>query len=174
ISPMKIALISDTHGFIDEMAMAHLLDVDEIWHAGDIGSHSVLEAMPKGKRLRVVYGNIDEASLRMQFDEELFFIVEGLKVLMLHIGGKPPLYAKGVKNQIQTLKSDVFICGHAHICKVEYDKAMKCLYLNPGGLGMEGFHQVRTLLKFGSEAGKAKNLGGVEIPKKAKKNDQDA
>lgn len=163
---VTVALISDSHSFIDVKVLAHLQDVDEIWHAGDIGAESVIEALPAGKRLRIVYGNIDDADARMIYPEELFFEVEGLKILMIHIGGKPPHYAKGVKSRIKQLSPNLFICGHSHICKVEFDAKLDCLYMNPGAIGLQGFHQVRTLLKFEIEEGKAKNLRVVELGKK--------
>lgn len=163
---VKISLISDTHGYIDERALAHLQEADEIWHAGDIGNESVIEALPAGKTLRAVFGNIDGTNIRIQYREELFFEIEGVKVLMIHIGGTPPNYAKGVKSRIQLLKPNLFICGHSHICKVMFDSSMNCLYMNPGALGKQGFHQIRTLLKFEIEAGKAKNLQVVELGKK--------
>ncbi len=165
---IKIALISDSHGFIDEKVLSHLQDVDEIWHAGDIGDDAVIQALPKGKILRIVYGNIDGAPARLQYPEELFFEVDGAKVLMLHIGGRPPRYNKNVKSKILTLKPDLFVCGHSHICRVEFDRTINCLYMNPGAIGQQGFHQVRTLLKFEIEAGKAKNLRVVELGKKGK------
>lgn len=165
---VKVALISDSHGFIDEKVLAHLDDVDEIWHAGDIGSETVIEALPEGKVLRIVYGNIDDAEARLRYPEELFFETEGLKVLMIHIGGKSPYYAKGIKSKIAQLSPALFVCGHSHICKVEYDAKLNCLYMNPGAIGMQGFHQVRTLLKFEIEAGKPKNLRVVELGKKGK------
>src|SRR5690554_1915731 len=164
----KIALISDTHGFIDEKTLSHLRDVDEIWHAGDIGDDAVIQALPKGKKYRIVYGNIDDAPARMQYPESLFFEVEGLKVLMRHIGGRPPKYVKDAKSKILSLKPDLFVCGHSHICRVEFDAGINCLYMNPGAVGQQGFHQIRTLLKFEIEAGKAKNLRVVELGKKGK------
>lgn len=164
----KIALISDTHGFIDEKGLAHLQDVDEVWHAGDIGRETVVEALPTTKIQRIVVGNIDDAAARLKYPEELFFETGGVKVLMLHIGGSPPYYAKGVKRKIQTLNPDIFVCGHSHICKVVYDPALNCLYMNPGALGNQGFHQVRTMLKFEIEAGKAKNLKVVELGRRGK------
>ncbi len=160
---VKVALISDSHGFIDEAVLAHLQDVDEIWHAGDIGAEMVMEALPQGKRQRVVYGNIDDAATRSRYKEDLLFQVEGVKVLMTHIGGKPPRYAKGIKAKIQEYGPDIFVCGHSHICKVEFDKALHCLYMNPGAIGQQGFHQVRTMLKFEIVDGKPQNLRVVEL-----------
>ncbi|MEX2594910.1 MAG: metallophosphoesterase family protein [Anditalea sp.] len=165
---VKIALISDSHGFVDSKVLAHLHDVDEIWHAGDIGDEAVIFALPHGKKLRAVFGNIDDLNIRERYKEELFFEVEGMKILMLHIGGRPPYYIKDIKKKIQNLKPDLFVCGHSHICKVEYDAKVNCLYMNPGAIGHQGFHQIRTLLKFEIEEGKAKNLRVVELGKKGK------
>lgn len=168
MSPVKIALISDSHGFIDEKALAHLQDVDEIWHAGDIGNEEVIHALPQDKTIRAVYGNIDDMQMRLSYPEDLFFEIQGVKVLMLHIGGNPPKYAQGIKKKIQFLKPHLFVCGHSHICKVVFDKEIDTLYMNPGAIGIQGFHQVRTLLKFDIEEGKTKNLRVVELGKKGK------
>jgi uncharacterized protein len=164
----KIALISDSHGYIDSKALPHLNDADEIWHAGDIGEVTVLLQLPQNKVMRIITGNIDGYDIRHQFPEELFFEVEGVKIYMLHIGGKPPHYAKGVKSKIRALKPDVFVCGHSHICKVEYDSNLNCLYMNPGAIGQHGFHLVKTMLLFEVKESKIINLRVVELGKRGK------
>ncbi|WP_296697661.1 metallophosphoesterase family protein [Algoriphagus sp.] len=166
--PTKVALISDSHSHIDEKTLSFLQDVDEIWHAGDIGNRDVMESLPKGKKIRAVFGNIDDLESQSIYPEWAFWETEGVKILMTHIGGKPPRYAKGVKSKIKESNPDLFICGHSHICKVEYDKALNCLYMNPGAIGQQGFHQMRTLLLFDLEAGNIKNLKVVELGKRGK------
>ena len=37
----RIGLLSDTHGYLDKRVLEHFANVDEIWHAGDIGSAEV-------------------------------------------------------------------------------------------------------------------------------------
>src|SRR5690606_36644850 len=165
---VKVALISDSHSFIDEKTLVHLQAVDEIWHAGAIGHRAVMEALPKDKPLRIVHGNMDDAEARAENPAQLNVVIESLKILMIHRGRYPPHYDKGIKSKIQALAPDVYVCGHAHICKVEFDTRLNCLYMNPGAIGMQGFHQVRTLLKFEVEAGKPKNLRVVELGKKGK------
>lgn len=165
---VKIALISDSHSFIDEAILMHLKDVDEIWHAGDIGDQNVVERLPGNKTLRIVTGNIDDAQARSMFPEELIFELEGLRILMLHIGGKPPRYAKGVKKKIMDIQAGLFVCGHSHICKVEFDKTLNCMFMNPGAIGQQGFHIMRTLLLFEIEQGKIQNLRVVELGKRGK------
>ena len=55
----KIGIISDTHGTFDGTLREFLKDVDEIWHAGDIGSLELADAIAAFKPLRAVSGNID-------------------------------------------------------------------------------------------------------------------
>jgi putative phosphoesterase len=165
---MKIALISDSHGYLDSAVLTHLREVDEIWHAGDIGEIEILDRLPSGKNLRVITGNIDDHKARLIYPEERVFDIEGVKVLMLHIGGKPPGYAKGVKDRIRTISPHLFVCGHSHICKVEFDKNLNCLYMNPGAVGQQGFHVMRTMLLFELEDGKIKNLRVVELGRRGK------
>jgi uncharacterized protein len=97
----KIALISDSHGYIDQKVLDHLIEVDEIWHAGDIGDLKILDNLPKDKVRRIITGNIDGQSARELFPEEIWFEVEGVRVGMVHIAGKPPRYAKGIKGKNQ-------------------------------------------------------------------------
>lgn len=164
----KIGLISDSHGYIDEITTSHLEEVDEIWHAGDIGDMAILDNLPTDKVMRIITGNIDDLEARDQYPEELWFEVEGLKVGMIHIGGKPPQYAKGVKNLIRQHGIRLFVCGHSHICKVEFDKNLNCLYMNPGAIGQSGFHVIRTMLLFEVEKGKIQNLRVVELGKRGR------
>ena len=88
--------------------------------------------------------------------------------MMTHIGGKPPRYAKGVKTKIKSIKPQLFICGHSHICKVEFDPELNCLYMNPGAIGQQGFHQMRTMLLFELDQGKIKNLQVVELGRRGR------
>jgi putative phosphoesterase len=164
--PLKIGLISDSHSYLDHKALKFLDEVDEIWHAGDVGDLSVLGMLPGDKVIRGVYGNIDDQSVQEVFPEWLEVELEGVRVLMTHIGGKPPRYAKGVKERIKKFKPQLFICGHSHICKVEWDKELNCLYMNPGAIGQQGFHAVRTLLLFELDAGKVAGLRVVELGKR--------
>ena len=162
----KILLLSDTHSFLDPRVLGYSKDVDEIWHAGDIGSFEVTDALQKLKPLRAVYGNIDHARIRQQFPEDLFFELEGVGVFMTHIGGRPKRYAKGIAEKLTKLKPQLFVCGHSHILKVAYDKDRELLYINPGAAGKHGFHKKQTLIKFELTNGKAQNLIVIELADK--------
>ena len=86
---------------------------------------------------------------------------------MIHIGGTPPRYAKGVKAKIKNHQPNLFVCGHSHICKVVQDKELGVLYMNPGAIGNHGFHQIKTMLTFELDQ-TVKNLKVIELGKRGR------
>lgn len=163
----KILLLSDTHGHLDDTILKHCADADEIWHAGDFGTIDVSEKLSKIKKLRAVYGNIDGQDLRKTHPLELNFEVEGLRVMMVHIGGYPGKYPEKVRHLIQLHRPGLFICGHSHILKVVRDpKFNNMLCVNPGAAGKNGFHQLRTMIRMEIELGKVMNMDVIELGKR--------
>ena len=159
----KILLLSDSHGYIDKKIIKYFDDIDQVWHAGDIGNIKVCETILKIKPLKAVFGNIDNFEIREKFQEDLNFHCEGLKIYITHIGGYPGNYNKRVKKVIEETRPNVFICGHSHILKVIYDKKNDLLHMNPGACGLQGFHKKRTMLKFNIENKKITNLNVIEL-----------
>ncbi len=165
----RILLLSDTHGFFDERVVKHAKEVDQIWHAGDVGDLDVCDQLLKlCPSLKVVWGNIDDSRLRAECKKDLVFDCEGIKVWITHIGGYPPKYRDDIKKVIDDQKVKLFVCGHSHILKVIYDKDLDCLHLNPGAIGKHGFHQVQTALKFEIHGHEIKNMHILEFPKRAR------
>lgn len=164
----KILLLSDTHSCMDESILKYVKQADEVWHAGDIGNIQVTDEIKKHVPLRAVYGNIDDTQARLEFPEEQLFVCEGMKVYMIHIGGYPGKYRTQVKNQLMKEKPGLYICGHSHILKVQYDPQYNVLHLNPGAAGISGFHQVRTMLRFVLDQGNIKDMEVIEWPKNKK------
>ncbi len=161
---MKIGLISDTHSFLDPKIFDYFKDVDEIWHAGDVGNFDVIKRLEEFKPLYGVYGNIDSHEVRTVFPEHQKLMREGVKIWMTHIGGKPPRYNQEIRKSIYSLKPDIFICGHSHICAVMHDpKEKSILYINPGAAGIHGFHKVRTIMRFDLTDSKIQNLQVIEL-----------
>lgn len=161
----RIGLISDTHNLFDGTLMDFLRDVDEIWHAGDIGSLELADRIAAFKPLRAVCGNIDDSTVRSTYRPVLSFEVEGMRVLMTHIGGYPNHYDHRILPQIMQLHPDIFVSGHLHILKVIYDKRMSLLHLNPGAAGSYGFHRVRTALRFTIDVGAVRDMEIGEWPR---------
>jgi|SRR5690625_841320 len=159
----KIGLLSDTHSYLDKRVFEHFESCDEIWHAGDIGDFKVADELADFNPFRAVFGNIDEPLIRRQYPENLRFELEGVDVWMTHIGGYPGKYAPRIKKKILMHPPKLFICGHSHILKVQFDPKLKLLHLNPGAAGKQGWHTVQTLMRFNLEKGEIKNLEVIEL-----------
>lgn len=159
----RIGLLSDTHSYLDDAVFKHFDNCDEIWHAGDFGTLELARQLAAFKPLKGVYGNIDGPDIRQTFPEHLRFKCEELDVWMTHIGGYPDKYSPEVKRTIYTKPPGLFISGHSHILKVMFDKKINCLHLNPGAAGKQGWHKVKTLMKFCVSAEKIHNLEVVEL-----------
>lgn len=166
---MKIGLLSDTHSVLDPKIFEYFKDVDEIWHAGDVGDYSVIEQLEKFKPLQGVYGNIDNHEVRQRFPEFNRFTRNGVSVLMTHIAGKPGKYSKALFNELNKNGApQVFVCGHSHILLVKMDPRYKMLWINPGACGNHGFHQKKTILRFDLNDGKIQNMEVIELGSRGK------
>lgn len=159
----RIGLLSDTHGFLDPKVLEHFKDVDEVWHAGDVGSEDVIDQLEAFKPTRIVSGNIDGTEIRLRTSEHLFFQIEDRTVLMTHIAGKPGKYYRQGKELIDQYRPNLFICGHSHILLVQNDTNYNMLWLNPGACGYKGFHQIRTIMRFEINGSHIQNLEVIEL-----------
>jgi putative phosphoesterase len=144
----RIGLISDTHNFLHPSVSEHFASCDEIWHAGDFGSLELSDKLGEIKPLKGVWGNIDGQDLRARFPQTLIWTCEEVKVFMTHIGGYPNRYAPGIREQLKNEKPGLFISGHSHILKIMFDESLQCLHMNPGAAGNQGWHKVKTLIRF--------------------------
>jgi hypothetical protein len=159
---MKILLLSDTHSHYDSFMEKYIQQADEVWHAGDIGNLEVTDKIAALRPLRAVFGNIDDDKARMQFSQHNRFVCQGMDIWITHIGGYPGRYNPNIRSEIYSNPPEVFICGHSHILKVMNDKKINCLHMNPGAIGVHGFHQKRTMLRFEINDGKISELEVVE------------
>ncbi|MFT5337613.1 MAG: putative phosphoesterase [Luteibaculaceae bacterium] len=163
---MKIGLLSDTHGHLDKGIMEFLKPCAEVWHAGDIGPLELgLDPITAIHNTRSVYGNIDNNIARAHLPEIRRWEIQGIRFLMTHIGGRPPRYAKGIRELLKKEKPHVFICGHSHILLIKKDPSLNLMFMNPGAAGKYGIHTVRTLVRFDIIAGKMTNMEILELPK---------
>ena len=162
----KILLLSDTHSHIEDAILKYVNQADEVWHAGDIGNLVVTDTIKKLKPLRAVYGNIDDDKARVEFPLNNRFFCLVVDVWITHIGGYPGKYNQAIRTEIQNNPPKLFICGHSHILKVQFDKTLNLLHMNPGAAGIYGFHQLRTMLRFEIDGEKIQNLEIIELSKR--------
>jgi predicted phosphodiesterase len=83
-----------------------------------------------------------------------------MKILMTHIGGYPGRYDARALKLLNEYRPDIFVCGHSHILKVVRDTKRNMLVINPGAAGIQGFHIVRTALRFHIDNG---NIHDMEV-----------
>ncbi len=159
----RIGLIADTHHYLDETVFDHFETCDEIWHAGDFGTKELADKLKQHKPLKGVYGNIDGQDIRKEFPEQLVFMCEGVKVMMRHIGGYPPRYNPETKKEILIHRPQLFISGHSHILKIMYDDKLNCLHMNPGAAGKQGWHKMRTMIRFVIDGTNMKDAEVIEL-----------
>lgn len=159
----RIALLSDTHNYIDDQVLKAVEGSDEIWHAGDFGSIALANRLSGIAPLRGVYGNIDGPDIRSVYPEVNRFDCESVNVLMIHIGGYPGKYSTLAKKLIAEKPPQLFISGHSHILKIIYDEKIQCLHINPGAAGKQGWHKVRTVVRFEIEEREIKNCKIIEF-----------
>lgn len=159
----RIGIISDTHNYLDEKVFDYFKNVDEIWHAGDIGTSEVTNQLKNFKPLRAVYGNIDGHELRAEFPEDLIFEIEHCKIYITHIAGAVGKYNARVNKVIQEQKPNILVCGHSHIVKVMKDERFNLLHINSGAAGVHGFHKMRTIIRFEIENGKPQKMELIEL-----------
>ena len=151
---------------MDVQILKFVKQVDEVWHAGDIGDLKVTDTIKELKPLRAVYGNIDDATARLEFPLDNKFTIEKVSVWMTHIGGYPNKYNQRIREEIQQNPPKIFISGHSHILKVQFDKKLNLLHLNPGAAGNHGFHKVRTMIRFTIDKEQIKDMEVIELAKR--------
>ncbi len=160
---IKILLLSDTHSHLDDGILKYVREADEVWHAGDIGDLKVTDTLKSLKPLRAVFGNIDDHNARMEYNLNNRFLCEYVEVWITHIGGSPGKYNSSIRKEIEANPPKLFICGHSHILKVQFDTSLNMLHMNPGACGFHGFHKVRTMLRFQINENKIENLEIIEL-----------
>jgi putative phosphoesterase len=160
---MRIGLLSDTHGFLDETLFTHFEKCDELWHAGDFGLVDLLDRLRAFKPVRGVFGNIDGPEIRADLPLDLEWECEGLRVYMTHVGGYPGNYDRRAKRELERRKPGLFICGHSHITRIMRDQKLNLLHMNPGACGRVGWHLKRTALRFSVDCGKIGNVELIEL-----------
>src|SRR3990172_6569300 len=130
---MRIAILSDTHGYLDPRLASAFEDVDPITPAGDIGGQHILDALSAIAPVHAVYGNNDEKrdtlGLPLRTDVDLAGVRFHLVHQLPHAAPAPGTHA--------------VVFGHSHRTLIEERGGV--LYLNPGAAGRAGFHRIQTV-----------------------------
>jgi putative phosphoesterase len=153
---LKIAVVSDTHGFFDPRLKELLAGVDSILHGGDVGSQDVLAEFQQIALVRAVRGNVDSAGLHLPLSLTLQF--EGVQVELKHVLEVPQselehwadgaLLGRVQPERLEAFleafadKTRVVVFGHSHKpCLVTL---RHILFFNPGSAGPKRFSLPRS------------------------------
>jgi putative phosphoesterase len=136
VMPVKIGVISDTHGLLRPEAEQRLAGVAQIIHAGDIGRPDVIAGLNRIAPVIAIRGNVDTGAWAEVYPHTAMARLGGRSLYILHDVHELDLdpVAGGV---------DVVISGHSHQPRSETVHGV--LYLNPGSAGPRRFNLPITL-----------------------------
>jgi putative phosphoesterase len=144
---MRVAIVSDTHGFIDLRIAAVVAGCDLCIHAGDIGSAAVLRRLtPRSGVVRAVTGNNDtpgkwpaaERDLLVCLAPEQTIDLPGGRLVVVHGDRVNPASARHVRLRRRYAEARAVVYGHSHRLVCDTD-AMPWV-LNPGAAGRDRTH----------------------------------
>lgn len=138
-APVRIGLISDTHGLLRPDVHEALAGVSLILHAGDVCGDEILDELALIAPVRAVFGNCDDP-----FDRRL---VEALDVeaggLRIHVQHGHELGRPGAAKVAAAYDADVLVYGHTHRQLIE--RVGPKLVVNPGAAGPQRFDLVPSV-----------------------------
>ncbi|MFC2063367.1 metallophosphoesterase family protein, partial [Chloroflexota bacterium] len=140
--PMKIGVMSDSHGNIDYVRQAaeYMMDaeIDGIIHLGDDYQDArVLDNLPA--TVLKVPGVYDDVYQDATVPNRLLESISGLRVLITHTRGSNPNdlpQDEKPEECIAGKKVDIILHGHSHSSCARMEKSV--LVINPGHLTAEG------------------------------------
>ena len=137
---MKVAVLADTHNYLDPR-IAHLFTgVDHILHGGDIGLPAIILQLEQIAPVTAVLGNTDDPGFRYRPTE--LIEIAGRKFLLHHIVS-PQSPADPLKARLARERPDVVVFGHTH--KPFCETIGGTLFFNPGYAGKPRFGLERSV-----------------------------
>jgi putative phosphoesterase len=119
-APVRVGIVSDTHGVLPLTAFPVLAGVDAIVHAGDACTAEVLYLLETIAPVTAVRGNCDTARGVRDLPAVANVMLGGVRIVVVHMLPDAP----------HDPEARVVISGHTHIAKVEERDGV--LYVNPG------------------------------------------
>jgi uncharacterized protein len=137
---MRIAVISDTHNFLDPKIPQLFAGVDHILHGGDIGTPIILLELEQVAPVTAVGGNTDDPGHHYRMTQAIE--LAGRKFLLHHIVN-PHAPANPIRARLARERPDVVVFGHTH--KPFCETIGGTLFFNPGYAGKSRFGLERSV-----------------------------
>ena len=131
-TPVRIGVISDNHGYLDEEILTIFAGVDHIIHAGDVMDAAILTALRTIAPVTAVSGNLDSGDLADELPREATGEVGGVRFVVAH---KPRRLLKRLASGKISVGDDnadpdLVVWGHLHTPTASWIDGV--LHLNPG------------------------------------------
>jgi len=137
---MRVAVLSDTHNYLDPRIPQLFARVDHILHAGDIGLPAIILQLEQVAPVTAVLGNTDDPGLHYRQTEVVE--IAGRKFFVQHIVN-PRSPADLLKTRLARERPDLVVFGHTH--KPFCETIGGTLFFNPGYAGKPRFGLERTV-----------------------------
>ena len=138
-APLRIGVLSDTHGFLDPRVEKLFAGVDHILHAGDIGNPVIELELKFIAPVTVVQGNVD-AGLSFKLTET---VTLAQKKFLVHHIVNPWALSDTVAQHLKRARPDAVIFGHTH--KPFAQELDGVFYFNPGYAGKPRLGAARSV-----------------------------
>jgi len=129
-TPLRVGLISDTHGLLRPQAIEFLQGSDLIVHGGDICDGAILTALAAIAPVIAVRGNNDRGDWAARLRESELFRVGDAFIYAIHDVAAIDIEPRAAGVQ-------VIVSGHSHQPSIRRDCGV--LYVNPGSAGPRRF-----------------------------------
>lgn len=127
---MRIALIADTHGYLDPRIARAIADCDLIVHAGDVGAGVAETLAQLAPPAHIVAGNNDPDDA--PWPETRAIDLPGGRLVVVH-GHQWPARNRHRKLRERFAGARAVVCGHSH--RAALDRDGRPWVLNPGAAG---------------------------------------
>lgn len=138
-APVRIGLISDTHGLLRPDVHRAFAGVSMILHAGDVCGDEILDELNLIAPTQAVFGNCDE-TWNTRLVERLDLEVGGVRI---HVSHGHELGRPGAAKVAAAYDADVCVYGHTHRQLIE--RVGERLVINPGAAGPRRFDLVPSV-----------------------------
>ena len=129
-TPVRVGLISDTHGLLRPQAVEFMQGSDLIVHGGDICDPTILTALAALAPVIAVRGNNDRGDWAERLRESELFRIGDAFVYAIHDVAAIDIEPRAAGVQ-------VVVSGHSHRPSIRHEEGI--LYVNPGSAGPRRF-----------------------------------
>jgi putative phosphoesterase len=142
VKPLRVGLVSDTHGLFEPRLERLLAGCDLILHAGDVVKPSILTELGRLAPVHAVRGNNDGDPAFDALPEVAHLDLAGRSVVVIHEIGSRARLAPPARRAIARHRARIVVHGHSHRPGAALEGGV--LFVNPGSAGPRRFSLPRA------------------------------